>query len=99
MTSPADPEVMATLRERLQRDAAAGKLEGLDLGNLEQAMALPKASDTVAEILRLDAASVSAGELAPDFRLPYLSQPDGEAVALSRHRGQQPVGLVFGSYT
>lgn len=99
MTNATDPEVMATLRERLEGDAAAGRLEGLDLGNLEAAMAHPKASDVVAEILKIDAASVAAGELAPDFSLPYLSQRDGERIALSRHRGQQPVALVFGSYT
>jgi len=37
------------------------------------------------------------GQMAPDFSLPMLGQ--GGEVRLSMFRGQQPVVLVFGSYT
>jgi len=97
--SPADPDPLGALRARLESDALEGKLEALDPQKLEEAMRHPKAAPVIAELLKLDAASATQGELAPDFDLPRLTAPDGERVALSQHRGQRPVGLVFGSYT
>lgn len=38
------------------------------------------------------------GEMAPDFELPLLSQPE-QTVKLSSFRAQRPVVLIFGSYT
>lgn len=38
------------------------------------------------------------GDLAPDFELPMLGMPD-TTVRLSARRGEQPVALVFGSFT
>ena len=41
--------------------------------------------------------TVHVGDLAPDFKLKNL---DGKrTVRLRGHRGQQPVVLIFGSYT
>ena len=41
--------------------------------------------------------TVHVGDLAPDFKLKTL---DGKrTVRLRSHRGQQPVVLIFGSYT
>ena len=41
--------------------------------------------------------TVYVGDLAPDFKLKTL---DGKrTVRLRAHRGQQPVVLIFGSYT
>src|SRR5690242_5008853 len=42
------------------------------------------------------AGSVSAGDAAPDFRLPTLDHKS--TVQLSSFRGVRPVVLVFGSY-
>lgn len=99
MTTASEPEGTLSLRAKLKRDAEEGRLGDLDLGKLDEALAHPKASKVIAELLKLDAASVAAGEMAPDFNLPFLAQPDGERVALSAQRGQRPVALVFGSYT
>ena len=96
---PSDSDVLKNLHTRLERDALEDKLEGLDPEKLEKAMQHPKAAAVIADLLKIDADSVAAGELAPDFNLPLLARPDDERVVLSRHRGQQPVGLVFGSYT
>ena len=41
--------------------------------------------------------TLKEGEAAPDFTLPTLDR--STKVALSSHRGQRPVVLVFGSYT
>jgi hypothetical protein len=41
--------------------------------------------------------TLSAGDPAPDFRLPTLDRT--HMVALSDFRGARPVVLVFGSYT
>jgi hypothetical protein len=43
------------------------------------------------------AGRLSTGDLAPDFTLDTYNHSD--RVALSSHRGQRPVVLVFGSYT
>ena len=46
--------------------------------------------------------SLEVGDQAPDFVLRTVDkkhQESGEAVRLSAFRGQQPVVLVFGSYT
>jgi len=43
------------------------------------------------------AGTVSAGDAAPDFRLPTLDHKS--TVQLSSFRGVRPVVLVFGSYT
>ena len=45
---------------------------------------------------------VHAGDAAPDFVLPTLDaahRTTGQTVQLSTHFGQQPVALIFGSYT
>lgn len=39
-----------------------------------------------------------AGEMAPDFTLPFANDKS-KAVTLSSFRGKKPVGLIFGSYT
>jgi len=80
-------------------------MQGLSLDNLKDVMAHPKAAESVAELMPLEASSVQQGEPAPDFTLPYLpgSLPDtaapGSSVTLSDHFGKRPVALIFGSYT
>ena len=41
--------------------------------------------------------ALQEGQQAPDFTLPTYDHSG--SVTLSSHRGQRPVGLVFGSYT
>jgi hypothetical protein len=41
--------------------------------------------------------TIAEGDVAPDFTLPTVDHT--RQVRLSSHRGQQPVVLVFGSYT
>ena len=38
------------------------------------------------------------GEQAPDFELPYVTEPT-ETIRLSSFAGKKPVALIFGSYT
>lgn len=45
---------------------------------------------------------IRTGDAAPDFVLPRLDATHlatGETVRLAAHLGQQPVALIFGSYT
>jgi hypothetical protein len=53
---------------------------------------------TSPEYLDLMSPTVAAGQPAADFRLGRLDHP-GETVALSDFAGNQPVALIFGSYT
>lgn len=42
------------------------------------------------------------GEMAPDFEVDVLDRQrrrTGETMRLSSHRGERPVGIIFGSYT
>jgi hypothetical protein len=57
-------------------------------------------ADVVAspEYLDLMTPTVSVGEYAFDFDLPRLDRP-GERVRLSAFADNQPVALIFGSYT
>ncbi len=50
------------------------------------------------EYLDLMDPTVAAGQPAADFRLTRLDRPD-ETVVLSAFAGNQPVALIFGSYT
>jgi hypothetical protein len=76
-------------------------MEGLDLDDLQAAMAHPLALETLTRWLPFEATSVKPGEAAPDFRLPYLSGLgcEGKSMSLSSHFGKRPVALIFGSYT
>ena len=90
---------------KMLKDLGDENMQGLSLDDLEQAMSHPKAAETVAELMPLEATSVQAGEPAPDFSLPYLPESlprgaeSGTRVTLSDHFGKRPVALIFGSYT
>lgn len=77
-------------------------MDGLSLDDLKDAMSHPLAAETVAELMPLEAASVQAGEPAPDFTLPWLpggGGVEGETLTLSERWRERPVALIFGSYT
>ena len=90
------------MRSQLQSDEADGKLAGLTLELLEEAVSHPEAADRITEFMEIEAQSVQAGDPAPDFTLPWLGET-GEnrspALTLSEHFGKRPVALIFGSYT
>jgi hypothetical protein len=95
-------KLMEGMRARLEKDEAEGKLAGLSVASLSEALSHPKAADVIAESLAAEAGSVKQGEPAPDFSLPWLSGPsagEGSAFTLSDRFGKRPVALVFGSYT
>jgi hypothetical protein len=78
------------------------KMDGIDVADLEAAMSHPEAKRTVAELMPIEAASVQAGQPAPDFTLPWLpgrADGEGESFTLSEKHGKRPVALIFGSYT
>ena len=94
--------MMEGMRETLEQDQSEGKLAGLTVEDLADAVSHPKAAGVIAELMALDAAGVQEGEPAPDFTLPWLpgSGPsEGGSMRLSDHFGNRPVGLIFGSYT
>jgi hypothetical protein len=94
--------LMEGMRKRLQQDEAEGRLAGLTVEDLMDAVSHPAAPPAIAEALALEATSVQEGEPAPDFSLPWLPR-GGEAptgrMTLSEHFGKRPVALIFGSYT
>ena len=101
---PTDPQaLMAAMRARLEQDAADGKLAGITVDDLMDAMSHPKAAAVIARAMEIEAQSVQQGAAAPDFTLPWLpgSAPAGAAASmtLSAQFGKRPVALVFGSYT
>ena len=90
------------MRAQLERDQAEGKLAGLTVEALADAMAHPKAPEVIAETMALEAGSAQPGEPAPDWSLPWLpgsGEGRGPRATLSDHFGERPVALVFGSYT
>ena len=94
--------MMEGMRAQLERDEADGKLAGLTVTDLADAMSHPLASEVVAECMEAEAASVKPGEPAPDFTLPWLpgaSEGDEPTLTLSSRFGARPVALIFGSYT
>ena len=98
-----DPkQMMDGMRGALEKDQADGKLAGLTVDDLADAMAHPKAKGVVGDLMALEPQSVQAGAAAPDFTLPWLpgsAKPGVDALSLSSHFGQRPVALIFGSYT
>jgi len=77
-------------------------LVGMDKAGLQAAMAHPRAAETVAELMPLEASSVQQGEPARDFVLPFLPAhggAEGETLCLSERFAERPVALIFGSYT
>jgi hypothetical protein len=94
--------MMAGMRAQLERDQADGKLAGLTVDALMDAVSHPKAAETIAETMGWEATSVKPGEPAPDFTLPWLpgaGAERGPSLTLSTHFGERPVAQIFGSYT
>jgi hypothetical protein len=90
------------MRGTLEADEKSGKLAGLTVSDLEDAMSHPKAGPVVAEVFAAEQASVKQGADAPDFTLPWLpgsAKPGVDALSLASHFGTRPVALIFGSYT
>ncbi len=95
-------QMLESMRAQLEADQAAGKLAGLTVDDLGDAMSHPKAGAVVAELMALEPNTVQQGQAAPDFTLPWLpgsAGGDGATLTLSQHFGQRPVALIFGSYT
>ena len=95
-------QMMESMRAGLERDQADGKLAGLSVEELAEAVSHPKAAEMIAELMEAEAASVQEGDPAPDFTLPWLPASGeglGPEMALSDHFGKGPVALIFGSYT
>ena len=101
--SDLDPKaLLESMRGQLEADQADGGLAGMDVADLADAMAHPKAGAVISELMGREAESVQAGQPAPDFTLPWLPGSEGSdapTVTLSSERGVRPVALVFGSYT
>ncbi len=90
------------MREALEADEADGKLVGLTVEDLGDAMSHPEAGQVVTELMALEPSSVQQGQPAPDFTLPWLpghEGGEGPTLTLSTHFGSRPVALIFGSYT
>ena len=101
MSKPDLQAMFTGMRAQLEQDEADGKLAGLTVDDLQDAMSHPLAAEVVGECLSAEPGSVQQGQPAPDFTLPWLpgSGPEGETFTLSSLRGKRPVALVFGSYT
>ncbi len=95
--------VVDEMLEQLVESGEAEKMDGLDIDRLKAAMSAPGAAETIAEIQAMGADSqAGAGQLAPDFELPFLpghGGAEGETICLSDRFANRPVALVFGSYT
>ena len=94
--------MMNGMRAQLERDEAEGRLAGLTVSDLMDAISHEKAPEVVGEAMEAEAQSVQPGEPAPDFTLPWLpgsGEGRGETLTLSDHFGKRPVALIFGSYT
>ena len=96
--------LISALRARLEQDAADGKLAGITVDDLMDAMSHPKAAAMIAKAMEIEAKSVQQGAAAPDFSLPWLAGSEhadshAKSMTLSAHFGKRPVALIFGSYT
>jgi hypothetical protein len=95
-------KMLEGMRPLLERDEAEGKLAGISVADLADAVSHPKAAEVIDETMALEVTSVKEGEPAPDFTLPWLpgsGEGRGAAATLSDQFGERPVALVFGSYT
>ncbi len=103
MVSKIDVQAMMEgMRAQLERDEKEGRLAGLTVSDLMDAISHQKAPEAIAEAMEAEAQSVQPGEPAPDFTLPWLAGSGdgrGETLTLSDHFGKRPVALIFGSYT
>lgn len=91
-----------SMKGQLEADQAQGKLAGLTVDDLSDAMSHPKAPAVVQELMGREPGSAQPGEPAPDFTLSWLpgsAGSDAPTLTLSSHFGSRPVALVFGSYT
>ena len=94
--------IFESLREQLEKDEAEGRLAGVTVADLKEAIAHPLAPAIVGESMAAEASSVQPGEPAADFTLPWLpgTAPDeSPTFTLSSRFGRRPVALIFGSYT
>lgn len=101
MARPDVKQMLEGMRAQLEKDEAEGRLAGLTVADLADAIAHPKAAGAIEELMVLEASSVQEGDAAPDFSLPWIPGPGAERVerlTLSSRVGR-PVALVFGSYT
>ena len=83
-------KMMEGMRAQLERDQTEGKLAGLTVDDLQDAISHPKAEAVIAECMEADAQSVEQGEPAPDFTLPWLPGSAGSqepTLTLSSHFG------------
>jgi hypothetical protein len=95
-------KMLEGMRAQLEKDEAEGRLAGLSVADLADAISHPLAPEAIAAGLAAETGSVQVGESAPDWSLPWLPGPtagEGERLTLSDHFGRRPVALVFGSYT
>ena len=102
MDAKAAAEMLEGIRAQLERDEDEGKLEGMGVRDLADAIAHPKAAAVIGRMMELEARSVREGDPAPDFTLPWLAAAPaaaGPTFTLSEHVRRRPVALVFGSYT
>ena len=93
--------LMEDIRKQLG-DRAPADMGKFDTDDLADAVAHPEAPAVIAELMEREKQSVSQGEPAPDFKLPWLpgsGQGSGSGLTLSDHFGDRPVALIFGSYT
>ena len=83
---------------RLARKATLGRRPTIrELVASEEVDVPPLLREVVEALIERDEAGPKVGELATDFCLERLGSD--ERVRLSDFQGQQPVALVFGSYT
>ena len=95
-------KMLEGMKGQLESDQAEGKLAGLTVDDLAEAMSHPKAPGVVQKLMGREPGSVQQGERAPDFTLPWLpgsAGSDSASMTLSDHFGNRPVALIFGSYT
>jgi hypothetical protein len=95
-------KMLEGMRGQLEKDEAEGRLAGLSVADLADAISHPLAPEVIAEGLAAESHSVQVGDPAPDWTLPWLPGPTagpGERLTLSEHFGRRPVALIFGSYT
>jgi hypothetical protein len=90
------------MKGQLEADQAEGKLAGIRVDELADAMSHPEAPAVIQELMGREPGSVQVGEPAPDFTLPWLPGSSGSneaTLTLSSYLGSRPVALIFGSYT
>ena len=95
MSQPTDVrKLLEGMRDQLERDEREGRLAGLTVEDLSDAIAHPQAAESIAEVMKIEESSVQEGDPAPDFAIPWLESQVESQVESQMGAGRDAASLA-----